>query len=160
MYSPLHAAAGMLLSQAAPNPIAAVALGIGSHYLLDAIPHGDTRPLPFLMRLSRWQRLAVEEAIDLPSAVILTAWLIPHLDGSVLKLLAGALGGILPDILWGGLLVLEKFTPRWTWLLRPLRWHSRWHEAIHAKKSYDMPHAAGIIYQLVLVALVVFYLRS
>lgn len=38
MYSPVHAAAGLLLAKSVNNPWAAVGLGVLSHYLLDAVP--------------------------------------------------------------------------------------------------------------------------
>ena len=41
MYSPIHATTGLLLATAIPNPALAFLAGVGSHYILDAIPHGD-----------------------------------------------------------------------------------------------------------------------
>ncbi len=42
MHSPVHTVAGLLLAQVKPDPVTALAADVASHYLLDAMPHGDT----------------------------------------------------------------------------------------------------------------------
>lgn len=152
MYSPIHASAGLLLAQLTSNPIAALGIGIVSHYILDAIPHGDTRPLRFFRGWSQLRVAVTTETVDLPATIFTVAYLFGQLRDGDAALLAGAFGGLLPDILWGLKLVLQRVAIQ----LSPLTWiltqHNRWHEFIHAKRHYDLPHRFGIAYQAVLLA--------
>lgn len=158
MYSPLHASTGFLLAQFAPNATVAFVVGVASHYVLDAIPHGDMRPLQVLQRMSKGKSLAIAVPIDLGLAFLTYVFLSSQVDWSA-KLFWGALGGITPDLLWGGKFLLERLGLNIPFLIPLLRWHNVFHEGVHAKEQYDLPHRFGIAYQIVLLAgLVSFYL--
>lgn len=158
MYSPLHASVGLLLAQAMPNAPVAFAAGVVSHYLLDAIPHGDLRPLAVLSRMPKGKMLAVVVPIDLTLAALITWWLGAQLGGSA-NLWWGALGGIAPDLLWGGQYLLERLRFRLPVIMPLLQAHHVIHEGLHVKTKHDIPHRYGIAYQLILLGgLVWFYL--
>lgn len=158
MYSPIHASAGLLIAQLMPNPVAALASGIASHYLLDAIPHGDLRVGHWFMEKHTVLRLLIVEIFDLGIAILTIGWLVGQVDAAPLTLVAGALGGILPDLLWGGMFTLQGLGVP-AKLLRPLQLHQRWHTFVHAKASYDVPFRVGLGYQIVLLIGLLAYYR-
>lgn len=154
MYSPLHAAAGLTIVALVPNPVLSFPLAIASHYLLDALPHGDMRKPPHVLQVAEGRRLLITEAIDMPLTA-LVVWKLTTIFSSLspLYLLAGAVAGILPDILWGGKFLLEAAHLRLPGLTRVLDVHHRWHEWIHVKAPRDIPFYAGVAYHLAVVIL-------
>lgn len=157
MYSPLHASAGVLLAAAVPNPMLGLPLAIVSHYLLDAIPHGDMRKPPHFLALSEGRRLALTELFDLPLAGIVV-WKLTTVFATInpLYLVLGAVAGILPDVLWGGKFLLEKIGWRWPGITRLLEVHHRWHEWVHVKEARDIPFWVGVGYHLLVIVVVLF----
>lgn len=120
MFLTVHGPMGAIIaSEFTQNPALAFAIGLGTHFLLDAFPHGDEkldqrysdfkRNTLFLMKLG-----AVDGIISLIITILLFIVLEPT-DPIIFFL--GAFGGILPDIFQGisrwmsrGLLKsLEKF---------------------------------------------------
>lgn len=155
MYSPLHASAGLLLAQAIPNPIAAFFVGVGSHYLLDAVPHGDTGFGSWMTGGNARRRITLVETVDLGLATITVLFLlIRHQGQPWLPLVAGAVGGVTPDLLWGARFVLESLGWRWRPVLGFLHLHDRLHRWGHAKHAYDLPFVVGLVVQAVLLSLV------
>lgn len=153
MYSPVHATAGLLIAQFMPNPVAAFLAGVGSHYLLDAIPHGDTGVGDWLRGGHAKRRIVTVETVDLGLAAIVTLALVAgHPSSWWLKLVAGAIGGIVPDLLWGARFVLDSANIKIPGLTRFLHWHDRWHSWGHARHPYDIPFVAGLVVQFVMVS--------
>ncbi len=159
MYSPVHASLGGLIATVSPNAPVAFGLGVISHYLLDAVPHGDLRPLAWLARLPRAKMFAVIEPFDLSLAVLIVWFLTQHLDAPAGRVVAGAIGAVLPDMLWGGLFVLRQRQWRLPGLMGFLEWHNRWHERLHVKQAHDIPHAVAIAYQLAYLMILVLLLQ-
>ncbi len=154
MYSPVHATAGLLLAQYMPNPALAFLVGVGSHYLLDAVPHGDTYFGAWLTGGHAKRRIAVVESLDLGlAAIVVLALIASHPQQSWVKLVAGAIGGITPDLLWGLRFVLDSKGWKIPLLTPFLHHHDRWHSWGHAKHPYDIPFAVGIVVQVILIAL-------
>ena len=155
MYSPIHATAGLLIATAIPNPALAFLAGMGSHYILDAIPHGDTYVGAWLTGGHRVRRIATVESVDLGLAAIVVLGLIAsHPENWWVTLVAGALGGIMPDLLWGLRFVVDTKGWKIPLLTKFLRRHDRWHSWGHAQHPYDMPFAVGLIMQVVVLATV------
>jgi hypothetical protein len=159
MYSPLHATAGLLLVHTTPNPIVGLGLAFLSHYVLDAVPHGDENPPATFKGLTQGKRILLIESVDLPVTIFLVWWLTQHLTGSTSLLWAGALAGILPDILWASAFVLKKIGWNIPLLTRLLEIHDRWHARTHVKKSNDIPFVAGVAYHLAVIAGVLIFVR-
>ena len=156
MYSPVHASVGVMLATAMPDPATAFLAGLASHYVLDAIPHGDMEVGPWMISKDPFKRLLLVEIFDLGIAAGMVIFLVgQYPTHPLLTLLAGAIGAILPDLAWGGEFVLGKLKLLPVWLKKILDLHGRWHTWTHAKHSYDMPFMAGLAYQLALVLLIV-----
>lgn len=155
MYSPIHASTGLMLATVMPDPATAFLAGVASHYLFDAIPHGDMEVGPWMISKDPFKRLLLVEIFDLGIAAAMVIFLVGRYPALPLStLLAGAIGAILPDLAWGGEFVLRKFKLLPDWLRTILDLHGRWHTWIHAKHHYDMPFLAGLAYQVALVLIV------
>lgn len=138
-----------------PDPVSAFLVGVGSHYLLDAVPHGDTNFGQWLTGGHAKRRIAVVESLDLGlAAIVVLGLLLNHPEQWWVKLVAGAVGGIVPDLLWGLRFVLDSRHIRIPLVTSFLHHHDRWHTWGHAKHPYDLPFAVGIILQGLLISLV------
>ncbi len=148
MYSPVHATAGLLLAEALPNPTLAFVAGVASHYLLDAVPHGDSRFGEWLRARDPFHRIAFVESLDFGIATLLVMALLLGLPNpDIPKLVAGAVGGVIPDLLWGFRFLFDRAGWHIPGLTRFLHWHDRVHAWGHAKASYDIPFVIGIVLQ-------------
>ena len=155
MYSPVHATAGLYIAALVPDPLIGLPLAVASHYMLDAIPHGDTGLGPWMTADGKRHRILTVEGIDLGSAALMVSWLvIMHPNIAPWYLIAGAIGGILPDLLWGTSFVFSKFLPPIPVITPLLHWHDRVHSWGHAKVEDDVPYRVGLIYQGLLLAVV------
>lgn len=150
MYSPTHATVGLFVATVMPDPVSAFLAGVGTHYLLDAIPHGDTGVGDWLRAPGAVRRIIRVESIDLGLTVIIVALLLTgHPSNQWLKLIFGGLGGIIPDLLWGLRFVLDRRQWHIPLLSRFVHLHDRWHKWGHAKAAYDVPFTVGIMIQIV-----------
>lgn len=103
MYSPIHAVVGVLLAEHFPNAPAAWLAGVASHYILDAIPHGDSHFGAWLTSRDPLRRIVFVESLDLGLALMVVIALgLQHPGHEIIKLAAGAVGAVTPDLLWGG----------------------------------------------------------
>ena len=139
-----HAAIGAAAAPLTGGPLPAFLVGWASHYLADAVPHGDES-------LGRWAsskneigRFAFLAGIDI---LILAAVLasVSAARGFDWTVLAGAVGATVPDFIWG----LEKIFRR-PGLFGPLQ---GWHERAHGLISRKLPTAAGLTLQFSVAAL-------
>jgi hypothetical protein len=86
----VHAAAGATLGAVARRPLPAFALGLASHFLIDAIPHWGISSDPVI-----WLNVA---RLDGLLSLLLLAFLAWKVTPQVrVALLAGAFGSMLPD---------------------------------------------------------------
>lgn len=156
MYSPVHATAGLLVARAIPNPIIGIAAALTSHYVLDALPHGDSHFGPWLTEPGVRHRVMVVESLDLGSAALMVAYLVvTHPDRSLWYLIAGAIAGILPDLIWGLRYVLDRVKVTLPVITRLLYAHDRLHSWGHARAKYDLSFRAGLITQGIALAVVI-----
>jgi hypothetical protein len=148
-----HAVVGGALASLMPgHPVLAFAIGVASHFAIDAIPHVDyplrsisvrrSAPSAFTFNWVLLQDLALL-ALDACAGLAIVLWLYAS-PGATAAVLAGALGGMLPDPLQ----LLSKMYPR-----EPLRSLQRFHIWIHAKRRLSWP--LGVTAQLSFVALVI-----
>ncbi len=98
-----HMLAGAAIGTLVPNPYLAFPLGIASHYALDALPHWDTGQVRKRKadggvpeQFERWEFPFA--ALDILFALALT-WYFWQSHGQAPGVLAGGLGGLLPDAL-------------------------------------------------------------
>jgi hypothetical protein len=135
------------------HPVPAFVVGAASHFLIDdALPHVDyplrsisvRRSAPSAFTLN-W--LLVQDfgllALDACLGLTIVLWLYAS-TGATVAVLAGALGGMLPDPLQ----LLHKLYPR-----EPLKSLQRFHVWSHTKRKLRWP--LGVASQLSFVALVI-----
>lgn len=159
MYSPVHATAGLCIALAAPSPWVGIPLAIASHYLLDAVPHGDSGLGAWMTFNKGVRRIIAVEFFDLGAAALMVSFLISmHPEQSPWYLLAGAIGGILPDLLWGARFVLDRIG-RFRFISHILHVHDQIHAWGHAKAVYDIPFRTGLLAQGLLLAAVLLLYR-
>jgi len=143
MYLTVHAAAGLWLATYTANPIVAFFLGLISHFILDAIPHGDEHVGHGL--LTRWhaiKRLVGATTID---GIILVFFTLIYIAttpaANTTIVLASLAGAILPDLLWGIYLLIP---------FRALRWYYNFHSSIHNPARHKMHWQYGIFIQVLI----------
>jgi hypothetical protein len=121
-----HAVLGAFLAKtvASTHPVLAFFVGLGSHFLTDLIPHGDSGLYKGYVSGSRVRRAVAFVVIDGLIALYWAMWL---LNGHVateqhLAISWGIFGGVLPDLL----VALYEMTRA-----TPLRWFHRVHFFFH-----------------------------
>ena len=147
MYLTPHAITGGIIGEKIGSPILAFALGFLSHFILDAIPHGDeaignpknTKGRKYYIKL-----LMKIEATDLLGLILFVIFLKYSDISNPLAVFAGSAGAILPDILWGVNIFLDnKF----------LKFKERLHCLAHNPFGIMMSARAGIAWQSFFVIL-------
>ncbi|MBU1149287.1 hypothetical protein KKI23_04315 [Patescibacteria group bacterium] len=161
-----HALAGILIGQKLGNPIWAFFLGIISHYLLDAIPHGDEQIGKWVDQRNQKARTVIVVLSDLLVLLtfsLLIIWQVKSLN--LISIIAGMIGAVLPDFLVyvigppGNSLFKSLHTRERTGVLRTLlSRHSDVHEnKTHNPLKFSIPVGVGLCFHLIL-NLVFFYL--
>ncbi|PIR93090.1 hypothetical protein COT99_02605 [Candidatus Falkowbacteria bacterium CG10_big_fil_rev_8_21_14_0_10_43_10] len=153
MFLTIHATSAIVIGQAITNPAGAFFIGLVSHYVFDAIPHGDEEALDLKkIGFKNFLLLALADHIFVIINFILLFWLKPDLIITP-GIIAAVLGAILPDWL-GGFYQLIK---RWhlpgeiilAVILKPLYvFHQSCHRQI-IKTEINL--AAGIALQILLL---------
>ena len=93
MFLTIHATSAIVIGQAITNPIGAFLAGLASHYVLDAIPHGDEKKLDGLSLANMSWIATLDQTILLVNFLFLLVLVnailmifnlipIPPLDGS------------------------------------------------------------------------------
>jgi hypothetical protein len=100
MFLVVHGSVGALLGIAAPHPLAAFVLGVASHYVLDVVPHGDDALFIDHDPQTRTRKLMLAGLID--AALLGAVGAVLMMSGALSltwSILAGVVGGVLPDAL-------------------------------------------------------------
>lgn len=143
----IHATMGALVGEKIASPVLAFCLGLASHFLLDVIPHGDSKMYhDYKNGVSIGKSLAAT-AIDVILSVAIFIYFIEtaRVSGRA-SLVTAMIGGIIPDFL----VALGEGVR-----IRPLQWFQRLHISIHdaiVSRTYDLPFRLGIYLQLMLLA--------
>ncbi|HEY4499834.1 MAG TPA: hypothetical protein VJH70_01745 [Candidatus Paceibacterota bacterium] len=142
------------------HPILAFALGFLSHFVIDAIPHWhypltsieeDTQnplnnDLPVTKKAIR-DFFAI--GVDCLSGILIALYFLKgdfSMDTAFISIVAGALGGIVPDAL--------QFV-YWKWRREPLVSLQKFHLYIHSKMNIDDQYLVGITTQTTFAILVI-----
>lgn len=147
MFVTTHALIGALIAEQMPtHPIAAFALSIASHFLMDIIPHGDSRLYKGYISGAKARRAVAYVLVDALVALFFVLFLFntKFIDHRV-AITAGIVGGVLPDFLVGMYEVLR---------IPGLRWFHRVHFFFHnmiSSKRGDLALSTGIAMQLILL---------
>lgn len=154
MFSPVHLVVGLSLAKVIPGGELPVFLaGILSHLALDSIPHGDTSIGQWVHsapdRSTKLRRLLPLAVADQIATLGLFLFLLPapaFASVSLSRLVAGAVGSILPDYL-SGIRDLLPHPPRWLEKLHRL------HDRCHFRGRDPFTTTTGLLLQLSLVGL-------
>ena len=153
-----HAITGAAIATLMPtHPVAAFAAGFASHFVIDAIPHYDypifsesihPKKKDSAIRLDRKLSIdAIDFSVDAVIGIAVAIYFFVS-PTSLITILAGAIGGILPDPLQ---VVAKKFP------YEPLRSLQRFHQWIHT--SYRLRESKqlvlGVVSQLLFIVLVI-----
>lgn len=149
MFVTTHALIGVLIAEQMPSyPVAAFALSMAAHFLMDIIPHGDSKLYKGYISGAKARRAVAYVLVDTLVALFLVLALFntKFIDHRV-ALTAGIVGGVLPDFIVGLYEVLR---------IPGLKWFHRLHFFFHnliTNKKGDLKLGSGIAMQLVLVLL-------
>jgi hypothetical protein len=163
MFMVVHAAAGALAGEAVSRPVAALVLGIISHFFLDMIPHGDEAIYQGYLsgKKSKRKRAYFHVGLDaLATLVLVTAMFLFQDFTRPANVAWGIAGGLLPDLMVG---LSHAFRPH---KHKGIRWRLDRYSAFHRwNHSYiisrwkrfekDIPFATGLVYQGVLLFILV-----
>lgn len=113
MFLTVHASSGIIAGILIQNPVLAFITGFISHFIIDAIPHGDTA---FQHEKNEKERIKVMAAAAIIDGLILVIYLCTifyyHPELLIWSVVAGILGAIIPDFLMG-LYMLTKIKIIW-----------------------------------------------
>lgn len=175
MFLTTHAAAGILISNYVEDPVAVFSLSFLSHFVLDFIPHGDEE----LYHDEDWQKhqryrwAALINFLDVAVLIGLLLWVIGQPDQPRMGLmLTGVIGSVLPDFLSYFFPIIHQrfswqFVMRWLYkLTKPtglryiVRGQDWFHNLLHHKIfQRDIPFAVGFGMQIVLIAVMLYFVR-
>jgi hypothetical protein len=162
MLSTGHAVIGIYLVQITPNPWVGGMFSLGSHYLLDLIPHGDEG-------LGSWikdkpNRIFLVESIDF-FILGLSVWLLMIFSHNISwsTVIIGIVASTLPDFLsefysesknqLAPLYPLAKHLAKFKPIYRLLGWHYRCHHFLHQLLNRPISWWFGFGYQLAITGL-------
>lgn len=112
MFLTVHASVGAVLGDQFENPNVAGIVGFASHFVLDAIPHGDERIGAWLIAPGHTFWVGVLFLLDIITAfAILSLFFVSGLLHNPIAAFTGALGAVLPDVLVGFSELKQKFFP-------------------------------------------------
>jgi len=109
MFLTVHATDAVIIAKHLPNPLLALAASFASHYILDAIPHGDEA---FFSRFvgPRWiKAVGIAAIVDTIIMLLWLGWLVSqNLTSLTPALIAAVFGSIITDFL-NGLYILTNW---------------------------------------------------
>ena len=152
------AAIGSFLPDSVPGNVAALGLGIASHYVLDTIPHWENwfgreiYGFPSGTPLGRLPAITIIGGIcDFVLALVLFTFLYQKVGSGLFyhsSLFWGALGGFLPDILDNVPIVSD-----WLGKIPGVSAERSFHSKIHISEEAPrrVPYLIGLVTQLVVI---------
>jgi len=153
MFLTPHAIAGIYIGSQVSNVWLAFMLGIISHLILDFIPHGDEGLADNWTRSQKIKRLSLFVAIEMLIIVLMTYLLISQkIIDLTPTILAGLIGSILPDYIWGFHEITHDRISGWI--------SSKILNGIHHLLPIKLPFAFGIFIQLGTLAIFLFLLLN
>ncbi len=158
-----HAITGATVATLVPtHPVLGFALGFGSHFVLDSIPHWDyhlssmkgdkKNPMDTDMILNKdFLKDLIKIGLDGMLGVSLALFLLGTLyHNSFFIILLGAIAGMMPD-------ALQFFYFKWKH--EPLISLQKFHIWVHPKTSLHDKPFIGVLSQVVFIILIIFLLK-
>ncbi|MDO8668920.1 MAG: hypothetical protein Q7K65_01355 [Candidatus Buchananbacteria bacterium] len=156
MFITVHAAAATILTKSIPNPFLAFLIGVLSHFVLDVIPHGDSRmgqrfwghKLKFLQEKGELKLMALYGSLDGVVLAFLLMFLFRNFEFTRAdNVIWGIVGSILPDITVA-IYKLKNF--------KVIKWffnfHNKNHNLLVNKINFDFPLQYGVLMQAIVLA--------
>ncbi len=147
MFLTVHAPTGIIIGQYISNPILAFIIGFIFHYILDMIPHGDTKIDSKYKNPIHIGTAALFDFILLFLVLILLFFSNVNLFKP--SIITGMIGAMLPDILQGFYYIYRR-----KFFKKMQNIHIFFHDAI--SKKYEMNFVPGIIFQLIILIILIF----
>lgn len=141
-----HFLTGLAIAKGIPETVPATIAAVGSHFVLDAVPHRDTIGGHHLNPANVWLVIG-----DTVLVLVLWWWLIP--ENSRWYALGIGLLANSPDFLE----IPGLFWPRWNELPMMKQFH-HWHTAVLQYAREPKGWAIGLLPQIILVGWLVWYL--
>ena len=152
MYQIVHGAAGLLIGSQTGNPWLAFILGVLSHIVLDAIPHDVIELKKWRDRGNYTKKLALEASVDMLFFVLLLYILWQNNVLNInLSIIAGIIGAVGPDYVWGVRLV---FKIEGGWLQKYKELHEKVHSCFY--KNIHLPLKYALIIQLSFLIIILY----
>lgn len=156
MYQIVHATAGILIGSQTGNPWLAFVLGLFSHFILDAIPHESIESRNWKDKGQFIKKFVLEATVDLWLFVLLVLIL---QQNNLLTLnwpiIAGIVGSLLPDYIWGG---AELFKIKNPWLEKYKKFHEWVHTILHKEIYLPLKYTLAIQLTTLLILLATYFI--
>lgn len=134
-----HSLTGATIAVLSPNPFLAIPLAVGSHFILDSIPHWQETLYPYKPNKLTWVRIPIDLALSLLLVGLIAS---AHPDRGTLVWL-GALGANIPDL--DSVVILIPGLQGWKIIKNYWDWHCRIQK--------ETASLRGVIPQLILSAI-------
>lgn len=133
MYLVVHGVAGMVIGKQIANPLYSFIVSFVAHFALDIIPHDNVELEKWMRKGQEKEKFMLVGLLD----VLLLAIIIAILDKNNLPatrpaVIAGILGGLLPDLIWVFGVLIKTKNRLAVWFREA---HTRIHRLLY-KKSY------------------------
>jgi len=146
MFLTVHASAGVLIGHYAKNIWLAFILGFISHFILDAIPHGDENLIIDKADITKKEIMKVLALASSDGLVMLSVLGLLYMSGQfelTPSIIAAVIGTILPDV-FNGIYMVTKFS----WFEKFSHWHFQAH---YIFKKYLVSLSTGLVIQFLTV---------
>jgi len=141
MFITVHSAAGVYIGRLVHDPVLAFLIGVISHFVLDFIPHDDSKFVK-----DNKLRLFFVGLIDGLIAVFYLFMLRSRIDLFSLSIMAGVAGAVIPDVPW---LIYKLFN------VKCLESYYNFHKIFHRKKI-NIKYWQGITIQIIFLAILTY----
>ena len=142
----IHATAGALIGQQINNPILAFILAFVSHFILDVIPHGDHDWIDEYKGGQKSKARKIVSIVVIDVLVLLALLVSKFYFKSFtpnLPIVAGVVGGVLPDFLVGCHELSDKLFKRFYHL----------HFVVHDLVKFQPSTASGLFMQIIILGI-------
>lgn len=155
MFIATHVAMGTIIGQNVPSAGLAFGLSVASHFMLDLVPHGDSKLYRNYKAGISTARSLIYVAIDSSFSIGLFVYLLENAAyASRSMIILSVIGAILPDLL---VALAEAFPGRaGAWIQRT---HMRIHDSV-ASRLGEIRFRTGVALQLVVLTALLLTVRS
>jgi hypothetical protein len=143
----VHAAIGALIGENVPNPWWAFGLSFIFHFICDIIPHGDQEQVRYYKSKKRLNKIVSLVLVDATICIFFLANYFSDARGMITNfkpIIAGIIGGILPDMLVAFYHLNKKYFFRLNYV----------HHRTHQLFPVNLPFSVAFIGQMILLYII------